>query len=94
MSNTDQTGDLEYKVMDIASYIILHHGTIRMAASAYCVGKSTVHYYMRVKLPDIDPVLYEKVNRIMNENWDMKNIRGGEATARLYEEKNKQNGAQ
>ena len=80
------TGTIEYRTLDIASYIVLHHGTVRMAAEAYCISKSSVHGYMRKVLPKLDPELYTQVDTVFHENWNMKHIRGGEATARKYAE--------
>ena len=75
---------LANRVKSQAKYIILTHNTVRKTAQEFGVSKSTVHNDMAKKLPQIDAVLYEKVRRILKENFDEKHIRGGKATKEKY----------
>ena len=83
---------IEYRTFGIASYILLHHSTIRQAADAYCVGKSSAHYYIHNVLSKLDRIQYDEVCTVLNENWNDRQRRGGMATARLMAERKNMGG--
>ena len=80
---------IEYRTLGIADYIMLHHATIRMAALAYCVPKSTAHGYIHRHLSKLDPIMYEEVCTILHENWTDRQRRAGYATAAARKERMK-----
>lgn len=75
------------RVMDIAEYLLQNKCTVREAAYAYCVSKSTAHKDLSDRLPQLDKALYEQVAEILRDNWDERYIRGGEATKQKYTKK-------
>ena len=75
------------RVMDIAEYLLEHKCTVRDAAYAYCVSKSTAHKDLSERLPQLDKALYEQVAEVLRDNWDERYIRGGEATKQKYTKK-------
>ncbi len=64
----------------LANYIIENACTVRAAAAAYGLGKSTVHKYVTERLFAIDKTLYEKVRTVLDYNLSVRHLRGGEAT--------------
>lgn len=83
---------IEYRTLGIADYIMLHHATIRTAALAYCVSKSTAHYYIHQHLSKLDPIMYESICTILHENWTDRHRRAGYATAAARKER-RENGS-
>ncbi len=72
------------RVNDIADYIIKTKKTIRETAKIFEVSKSTVHKDMKERLYVIDINKYNKVKEIMDEHMQIRHIRGGEATRKLF----------
>ena len=68
----------------LGRYIVKHNSTVRAAAKANCVSKSTVHSDVTKRLKKIDGELYLKVREILNKNKDERHIRGGLATREKY----------
>lgn len=68
-----------------ANFIVETHATVRQTAEVFGISKSSVHFYMTNKLPHISFALYEKVHRVLSENFAARYIRGGMATKRKYE---------
>ena len=77
-------GSIEERAQDLALYIIEHKATVRAAAVAFGVSKSTVHKDLRERLPVVNPGLYRQVQAILDENKAERHIRGGIATRRKY----------
>lgn len=76
------------RVIDIANYLLQNKCTIREAAYAFCVSKSTAHKDMSERLPLLDKCLYEQVSVLLKDNWDERYLRGGEATKQKYKKEN------
>ena len=74
---------------DIARYIIKHKCTIREAGKVFGVSKSTVHLDVSKRLKHINIGLYKKVKKVLEHNFDVRHIRGGNATKLMYEQKSK-----
>lgn len=74
------------RAIALAEYIIRNNATVRAAAKANAVSKSTVHSDVTKRLQKIDGELYGKVRKILQTNKAEKHIRGGIATKRKYEE--------
>lgn len=75
------------RVLDVADYILKNKCTIREAAYAFCVSKSTAHKDLAERLPLLDKCLYEQVSCVLQENWDERYLRGGEATKKKYQKR-------
>lgn len=63
-----------------AEYILKHNCTIRVAAKAFGISKSTLHNDIHTKLKKNNIKLYQKVHKILEKNFMEKHIRGGNAT--------------
>ena len=74
----------EDRICEEASYIIEHKATVREAAKALCVGKSTIHKDVTERLRTIHPGLYGSVREVLNTNKAERHIRGGKATHDKY----------
>lgn len=77
-------GNIEERAQALALYMIEHRTTVRAAAQAFGVSKSTVHKDLRERLPAINRGLYRRVQRVLEENKAQRHIRGGQATRRKY----------
>jgi len=75
---------IEERVLELAQYILDTNSTVRKAAKAYNISKSTVHKDITERLSDIDPVLAKKVHSILDINKAERHIRGGLATKEKY----------
>lgn len=76
--------EIAYRVIKFASHICETHDTIRKTAKIFGYSKSTVHNDVSVKLKRIDNNLYIKAQKILQENFAEKHIRGGMATKSKY----------
>ena len=72
------------RVLDEACYVLEHKCTVRVVARVFCVSKSTAHKDLSERLPVIDKQMYSKICQVMADNWDVRYLRGGEATKRKY----------
>lgn len=75
---------MEERVLTTARYITENKATIRQAARAMGVSKSTVHSDMNEKLKKLDEGLYLRVRRILEYNLSVRHLRGGRATKNKY----------
>lgn len=76
--------NIKERVIEIAAYIIENEATVRTAARAFDISKSTVHSDMTVRLPVLDRGSYKKVKTILDKNREERHIRGGESTKEKY----------
>lgn len=67
-----------------ALFIIENRATVRSAATKLQISKSTVHKDVTQRLLRINPLLYERVKEILEQNKKERHIRGGEATRKKY----------
>lgn len=72
------------RVRDIADFIIDKRSTVRAAAKAFGVSKSTVHKDMAERLAYIDKIRERQVKNILGINLAERHIRGGNATRKKY----------
>ena len=72
------------RVLDVASYVLEHKCTVREVARVFCVSKSTAHKDLSERLPLIDKQLYSQIEQVMTNNWDVRYLRGGQATKKKY----------
>ena len=72
------------RTVEEADYMIGTGKTVREIAGVFKVSKSTVHKDLHERLLEIDPIRYEKVNKILQYHVDIRHIRGGESTKQKY----------
>jgi len=75
---------LEERTLQIAAYIVEKHATVRSAAQAFGLSKSTIHKDMEIRLVQIDRNLFDQVRAVLAHNKAVRHLRGGEATRRKY----------
>ena len=72
------------RAVEIGEYIVKNKATVRSAAKAFGISKSTVHTDVTEKLEDIDPELSFQVRQVLDINKAQRHIRGGLATKEKY----------
>lgn len=75
---------IEQRVKEVAHYIIQSKATIRNAAKVFKVSKSTIQRDISVRLLEVNPVLQRQIRKIMDYNFSIKSINGGQATKAKY----------
>ena len=76
--------NIEQRACDLAVYIIENQSTVRAAAKAFGVSKSTVHKDLSERLPYYNRALYWQVKTVLDQNKAERHIRGGMATKQKY----------
>lgn len=74
----------EERAVLLAQYIIENNATVRQAAKAFSVSKSTVHKDVSERLRLLSPSLFEQCRVVLEENKLQRHIRGGLATREKY----------
>ena len=77
-------GNIEERACQMAQYIIENKATVRCAARAFGISKSTVHKDLSERLPAFNRTLYLQVKAVLEENKAQRHIQGGIATRRKY----------
>ncbi len=77
----------EERAEALAKYIIENSCTVRQAAKAFCISKSTVHTDVTGRLSKINPDLHGKVRAVLDINKEERHLRGGRATKEKYSKK-------
>lgn len=72
------------RAKELGIYITDNGATVRTTAKFFGVSKSTVHTDVTQRLKKIDPVLWEQVRVVLDENKAQRHIRGGNATREKY----------
>lgn len=75
---------IEERACEVAVYMIETGATVRAAAKHFAISKSTVHKDLSQRLSKYNPVLYQQVRQILDQNKRERHIRGGMATRRKY----------
>ena len=75
---------IEERAVEIAYYIIEHKATVRQAAKAFGVSKSTIHKDVADRLLFINPALAAEARKVLDVNKSERHIRGGLATREKY----------
>ncbi len=78
------TDTIDARACQLAVYMIENRGTVRSAAKAFGISKSTVHKDLSERLPKINPMLYQQVRVLLDVNKSERHIRGGLATKNKY----------
>lgn len=75
---------LNQRALRLGRHILKTKQTVRQTAQVFGVSKSTVHYDVSKRLKKINFQLYEKIHKILDDNFNSKHIRGGEATRKKF----------
>ena len=75
---------VDFRAVELGEYIVKNKATVRSAAKAFSVSKSTVHMDVTKRLRQIEPTLYLKVREVLEINKAQRHIRGGMATREKY----------
>ncbi len=76
---------IEERSVFLGKYIVHNKETVRGAAKAFGISKSTVHIDVTQRLKKINPQLWKQVRSVLDENKAERHIRGGQATKHKYE---------
>ena len=72
------------RAQTLARHIIKTGDTVRKTAQIFGISKSTVHKDVTYRLSKENPTLYEEVKKILDVNFSVRHLRGGEATRLKY----------
>ena len=75
---------IRLRCLAVAAYMIDHSATVRQAARAFGISKSSVHKDMMQRLPRVDARLGSEVAELLRYNKAVRHLRGGEATRARY----------
>ena len=75
---------IEERAAEVAHYIVENNATVRQAAKAFGISKSTVHKDVAERLLKINPTLAEEARKVLDLNKSERHIRGGLATKEKY----------
>lgn len=78
-------GNPEERAILLGEYIAAHNATVRSAAAAFGISKSTVHKDVSTRLRRQNPALWADVQAILAKNKAERHLRGGAATKAKYE---------
>lgn len=76
--------DLAQRCLHIADYMLEHHATVRQAAKAFGLSKSSVHKEMHQRLPLLHDGLARQVALLLQYNKAVRHLRGGAATRKKF----------
>ena len=74
----------ESRIIEMAKYITKNKSTIRATAKVFGIPKSTLHHDLSVKLKNISTSLYAEVKSLLEHNFEIKHLHGGESTRLKY----------
>lgn len=83
--------DLMERCKVLGTYISENKATIRQAARRFSYSKSTVHIDVSRRLKEVDENLFERVKKVLENNFEEKHLRGGMATKNKYKNMKKNN---
>ncbi|MBQ6022165.1 MAG: sporulation transcriptional regulator SpoIIID [Clostridia bacterium] len=76
--------DTANRAEELALYIVKNNATVRAAAKAFGVSKSTVHTDITEKLQNVNSDLWHEVRKVLDINKAQRHLRGGQATKEKY----------
>ena len=68
----------------LGEYLLQNRATVRAAAAAFGISKSTVHKDVTHTLKKVNKSLYAEVQALLLHNKEERHLRGGEATKLKY----------
>lgn len=75
---------IDERVIIEADYIIDNRATVRQCGESLGISKSTVHADMRSRLKQLDFARFAAIEEILQFNYSVRHLRGGESTKRKY----------
>lgn len=78
---------VQRRVLEEAKIFLQDRSTVREVAKKVSASKSTIHKDFVEKLPLINNDIYEEVSALLNYNKNIRHIRGGEATKKVFEKR-------
>ena len=78
------TANYDERAKALGRYMAESGATVRVAARAFGMAKSTVHKDVTERLPMLDAALAERVREVLEKNLAERHLRGGAATRRKY----------
>ncbi len=72
------------RCVQLATYLVENHTTVRAVANRFGVSKSTVHKDITQTLKNVNKGLYYQAKAVLEQNKKERHIRGGEATKNKY----------
>ena len=75
---------IEERAAEVAHYIVDNNATVRRAAKAFGISKSTIHKDVAERLLKINPALAEEARKVLDVNKQERHLRGGMATKEKY----------
>ena len=84
MQGTLLKGYIVERAIKVAEYIVENNATVRQAAKAFGISKSTVPKDCSDRIADINPSLATMVRAVLDVNKSERHIRGGMATKEKY----------
>ena len=84
MINYNNAKYIENRVLEIAEYTLKTKSDVRRSAKKFGISKSTVHKDLSKRLPEIDLILYSKIEAVLIENKHQGQLLGGESTRKKY----------
>ena len=76
--------DIQERCVRLGKYIIRTGATVRQAAKAFGMSKSSVHKDVHERLRTVHPGLYAEVSEILDYHHAVRHLRGGAATRRRW----------
>lgn len=77
-------GNPEERAVRLGEYIVANGSTVRGAAQAFGISKSTVHKDVTCRLRRQNPALFFEVQAVLGRNKAERHLRGGAATQQKY----------
>lgn len=77
-------GNPEERAVRLGEYIVARRATVRAAAQAFGISKSTVHKDVTCRLRRLSPSLFKEVQQVLGRNKAERHLRGGAATQQKY----------
>lgn len=76
--------NIDYRVQEVADYIIKTQSTIRKTAEIFNISKSTVHKDIRERLKYVDKEKYGIIENIFKNHIETRHILGGQSIKKKY----------
>ena len=83
-------GNPEERAVMLGLYITENNATVRQAAAAFDISKSTVHKDVTERLEQVNPSLAAEARKVIDVNKSERHIRGGMATKEKYAHQHEQ----
>ncbi len=72
--------DIQKRCVELGQFILKTGATVRQAAQAFGMSKSSVHKDVRDRLRLVHPGLYQEVVQVLRYHHAIRHLRGGAAT--------------